>query len=108
MLLEISAAGSHTDFRDGTPVYGQCRQIERATIVAKRIQESIGGSVAYEADVQRVTFTPSVRLEYGRAYTARLAGNVQDSQGQSLGSDTVWTFRIEPGPMAVFLPLASD
>jgi hypothetical protein len=66
----------------------------------------VAGSVTYNEDLQEAVFIPSAALEYGKAYTARLAGSIQDALGQSLGSDYVWTFQVEHCPWStVYLPL---
>ncbi len=66
---------------------------------------SVAGSVAYDEETRTAVLAPAAGLTYGRSYTVRLAGTIEDSLGQSLGSDTVWTFQVEQGPLRVFLPV---
>jgi len=67
--------------------------------------DPVAGSVAYDEETRTAVLAPAAGLTYGRSYTVRLAGTIEDSLGQSLGSDTVWTFQVEQGPLRVFLPV---
>lgn len=65
----------------------------------------VAGSVIYDEETRTAVLIPAAGLGYNRSYTVRLAGTIEDTLGQSLGSDTVWTFRVEQGPLRVFLPV---
>jgi hypothetical protein len=55
----------------------------------------VGGEVCLEPSAQRAVFTADEGLEYGRTYTATLAGSISDVWEQQLGADYVWSFQVE-------------
>ena len=55
------------------------------------------GSVAYDGVTRTVTLTPTVPLDAGASYTARLVGGaagVKDVAGNPLAADHTWTFTV--------------
>jgi hypothetical protein len=57
---------------------------------------SVSGSVAYVGATNVATFTPSANLTISTKYTATITTGVQDTFGNSMAANFVWTFTTPP------------
>jgi hypothetical protein len=67
---------------------------------------SVAGQVTYDASSQTAIFTPSATLALNTAYTATISRGAQDTFGNALAKNQVWTFTTgattcQPGPPSV-------
>lgn len=53
---------------------------------------TVGGTVGYDPLNKILRFTPLAELQYATTYTARIRAGIQDTSGNVLASDYVWTF----------------
>jgi hypothetical protein len=53
---------------------------------------SVGGSVDYNAGLNKITFTPSPNLQTNTLHTATLKTGIKDVAGNALDSEYSWTF----------------
>ena len=58
----------------------------------------INGSIAYDNGNQKITFTPAAILSASTTYTVTILAAVADLTGNTIGSDSVYTFTTEPVP----------
>jgi Tol biopolymer transport system component len=59
------------------------------------LSPSTVGIVRYNTGTATATFTPSAGLAPGTTYTATVTTNAKDTTGNSLGTDTTWSFTTE-------------
>jgi hypothetical protein len=65
----------------------------------------VAATVAYNAATRVATLTPSVTLDAGGSYTARVVGGpsgVKDAAGNPLAADHTWSFTVASGPARAF------
>ena len=64
----------------------------------------VSGEVAYDGTRNVARFTPSEPLAWDETYTATITPDVQDTSGNPLAADYVWSFHTEES-MKLYLPL---
>jgi len=88
--INVSVTATFSEAMDATTISGSTFTLSDGG--------SVSGAVAYDAGSQTATFTPSSDLAYNTTYTATIATGAQDSAGNGLASDHVWTFTTGAAP----------
>ena len=68
---------------------------------------AVGGAVTYDAPSDTATFTSTVTLALGTAYTATITTGATDMYGNTLAGNFVWSFTTKVNPCLVPAPPTS-
>jgi hypothetical protein len=95
-VLAVSPVNGTVDVADGTPVSATFdQQVAGLNATSFTVTDASGlsvpGAVSYSSLTRTATFTPTVALEPGTAYTARLSNDVRGAVGKRLAAQA-WSF----------------